>query len=204
MFHAFGQGIPLFFQVRATDLVEGVKYGSVADLFAGMDVVGIGCPHEIMHIRGEEAPGEFGGCRAFHRQAGRLVAMADLLRVLEIACSSDDIAAVDRDVHGEVAPYSVEFTGDIGRRVPAFVIVFAEFRVPLGHAETHAFCIVTAASTDLHGHLCFEIQVQHHFRSGQYRFIEDDLQDGLMLFKLLGLPVHFEGGHTLIADLIGF
>ena len=123
-------------------LVDEVHYRTVVQGGGGVLEVRIGAPSKVMHVFGLEFPGEL----AVHLFALDLalidVAVSDFLGVLQHAGATYQVIFIDGDVHAEVAPHPIKLAADVRIGVPAFVVVFAHFGVPLGHGEFHALLVV--------------------------------------------------------------
>src|SRR5579862_5948670 len=138
----------------------------------------VSSPNKIMNIGCVKMPGQFFSGRSDYFSSGVFITIADFLRILQVSRSAQDIGLLNMYVYIEVPPNSIEFTTYIRCGMPAFIIIFADFRIPLTHGITH-FClrIVSATSAYLQGYLGLEFHFKMHGCIRKYWFREINYQN---------------------------
>src|ERR1051326_8217643 len=134
-----------------------------------------------MDIWSEKMPSEFIPGRSIYGGPRLLIAITNLIWILQITRSPEDVVFVDRNANIEVTPHSIKLAGDIRRGMPTLVIVFTHLRVPLAHGITNCRAgIISPASANLQRHLGFKFHLESDFRSWQNRPVQVDFENGFL------------------------
>ena len=142
--------------VAGVRLVDEVQQGTILHLQGLVDKVGVCRPGEVDDVFGHEVPID----HAFRGRGTIAVSVAAVLRVLQDPGATDHVGGGHVDGHVIVAPHAVEFPADVGVGVPTVVVVFAQPRVPLGHAVFDPLLVHPAGAADLPGNLGVPFEVQ--------------------------------------------
>src|SRR5688500_10157801 len=118
--------------------------------------------------------------------------------MLQVTCSAKNIGFIDGDLYIIVAPDTVKFSRHIGVRMPAIVIVFSHFRIPLAHGIPDTVGCITAGSPDLNRYLRFVIHIESNFRTGCDGSGEGYFENGFVHGKWLVYAIHFYGSDFLV------
>ena len=148
--------------------IKEVHQGTIGYLHGFMYIVGVGCPHEVMHIIGYKMPGLQGRCFAGAPFAGHF----GFIYSQQFAGGGHYIGGIEGNVHIKAPPGTVKFTGYIGLGVPAVAVVGTDLGVPLAHGVGDTLFVVATTTPDLQRHLTFKGHVEHSTAMWQDRMMQ--------------------------------
>ena len=125
-----------------------------------MDKLWVGSPGKVVYHGCIEVPSAGVALYLGYFHTCILVAEAYFVLVLQVTGASYDIVLIEGDFHIKIAPYPIELTADVFGGIPAAVVIFGQFGIPLAHGERYPVGAVSTSTANHHRSLSGKVHTE--------------------------------------------